>query len=160
MKLYLVFALLIVIALGLIYFFYTGWYPVALVDSQPVWAWQWQKEYQSALSYYRDAVDPSELKSASLDGLIENRVIKKGFEALLGDEGQLLLDEKISVYLNNDKLEGAADALFGLSMSEFADLILAPQARREIIQESLKKENRDFEQWLKSQKENTKIYIF
>src|SRR3989338_7186493 len=54
------------------------------------------------------------------------------------------------------KIENATAQLYGWTIEDFEKIVLAPQARRTLLDEELQKEKTDFENWLeKKQKENT-----
>lgn len=167
-KIYIALIILAVIISGLIYVWFSGYYPVALVNGDPIWAWRVEQEYKSALFYYSKAIgnkkmpneDQEALRIASLEDLIEQEIINQNFNNFTGGEGEKLVSEKIDVYLSDPKLKNAARALFNLEIKEFTNVILIPQAKKEIIADILSKENRDYEKWLNSQKKSVKITKF
>lgn len=174
-KLYTIFILLILTATGFVYLFRVGWHPTALINSQLVWDRSFQKEHESALKYYNQAINTynlpdmdeeklteiqKDLKRATLDKIIEKIIISKGLEDLVGQDKNSLITEKIDKYLENPKLRSAAGALFNLSFQDFRKLVLVPQAEREIIEEKLKEESRDFSNWLENQKHQASVYLF
>jgi len=170
-KFVFIFALLIIIILVFVGLFRTGRYPVALVNGELIWKWQWEKEYQLELNYYSKAIstynlpqisskDQEIFEQAVLEGLISRQIIEKEFAALTGKEGEKIVDKKVNEYLNNSSLREAISTLFDLSVDEFVELVLVPRAKMELIRETLEEENRDFEKWFESRKEKAKIYIF
>lgn len=174
-KFYTVFLLLIISAFAAVYFFKIGWYPLAIADSNLIWGWQLDKEAQSAMAYYSQTiktynipgVDDEEimlmeddLKRASLERIIDKIIISKSLKSLEGDGAEDLVNDKIDKYLENNKLESAASALFNLSFKDFIEIILVPQAEKELVEEKIKAEKRDFNNWLRIQRNQTKVYLF
>lgn len=172
---YTIFLLIVIVASGLVYFFRAGWHPLALVNSRLVWAWEFEKEYQSALKYHDEAASTykitgldkqtsSELKNdtrtAVFNRIIEKILISRGLKDLAGESGSALIDKKIEKYLSDSRLEAAALALFNLNFKDFKEVILVPQAEKEIIEEKLKEESRDFKSWLEEKKSQARVYIF
>lgn len=174
-RFYTIFLILIFSALGLAYFLKAGWHPLALINSQLVWTWSFEKEYNSALKYYDQAITTynipgmdeqkldelkEDLKKATLNKIIEKIIISNGLKTLVDKDNDTLITKKIDKYLENSKLEAAATALFNLSFEEFKNLVLIPQAEKEIIEEKLETESRDFNNWLKNQKQQASVYLF
>ncbi|MFH1759150.1 MAG: hypothetical protein ABH822_01150 [Patescibacteria group bacterium] len=174
-RFYIVFLILIFSATGLVYALQSGWYPLALVNAQLVWQWQFEQEYSSAQQYYNQAIETYEipdlteekikelkedLERATLDKIIEKLIVAEGFNAFTGDDGGQLVLDKVDKYLENPKLEAAAVSLFNLEFPDFVDLILIPQAEKEILQEKLNEESRDFDNWLKNKKNQAKVHLF
>ena len=167
-KFYTVFLLLIISAFAAVYFFKIGWYPLAIANSELIWGWQLDKETQSASAYYNQAIKTynipgvieEDLKRASLERIIDKIIISNSLKSLEGDKAEGLVNAKIDKYLENNKLESAASALFNLSFKDFIEIILIPQAEKELIEEKVKAENRDFNNWLRIQRNQIKVYLF
>lgn len=175
-KFYTAFIVLVLLAMGLTYVFRIGWYPLILVNSQLVWGRAFDKEYQSAIKYYNQVIDTynipgfddknrsaefkEDLKKAALEKIIEKIIISDELRKLSGEKTNLLVFEKIDKYLTNPRLQTAAGTLFNLSFQDFKDIILTPQAEREILKENLEIEGRDLENWLVNQKKQANVYLF
>lgn len=174
-KLYILFFLLLIFAFGLLFVFRQGWYPVALVNNQLLWGWAYEETYATIEKYYTKEASTynlpefkgqnsdqfrSDLKLATLNTIIDNMLITDGLYAMKGDDEKQLVNEKLSVYLDDEKIASAASALFNLSVSDFLDTILAPQARREIITETLLKEGKQFDEWLSRQRSDASVTFF
>ncbi len=166
-KFYAAFILIILAAAGLVFLFRAGWHPLALVNSRLVWAWQFEKEYQSALKYYDKLSSvyklpkpEGDIKLAVLDKLIEKIIISESLKDIFGEEGQVLVSQKVSTSLKNTNLEAAVSSLLSIDFKDFQEMVLIPQAEKEIIEEKLKSESRDFSNWLKNKKNQAKVYLF
>lgn len=176
-KFYIFLIILIIFGGGLIFIFRAGWHPVALVNSQLIWDWALEKEHASALVYYGNAVqtyediDPAkkqeqleliqgDLRRAVLDKIIEKIIISNGARQLIGDNKDLLVKNKIEKYLENTKLTAAAKELFNLDPNDFRNIVLVPQAEKELVEEQLISEGRDFDNWLLQQKKQARVYLF
>src|SRR3990167_753047 len=58
------------------------------------------------------------------------------------------------------KIENATAQLYGWTIEDFEKIVLAPQARRTLLDEELQKENTDFETWLEKSQKEAKISIY
>jgi hypothetical protein len=162
--------------LGIYFYFNVRAYPVAIVNATGIIsADEFEKGYQGVVHYYRAAVqtydkangakdlteaDLQELRRAVLDSLIENKIIAAELEDRVGDELRNLITQKISqVGVDTTKLAPAAEALYGFSFEDFRNLILDPQARREILMEKFIAEKKDFNAWLKEQRLSSSVVI-
>ena len=104
----------------------------------------------------------SEIKISTLDKIIEKIVISKGWKQYGGQNSEKIISQKVDKYLKgqSQKLSQAANTLFGLSLLDFRNLVLVPQAERELLEEKFKAESRDFGNWLKNQKAQANVTIF
>jgi hypothetical protein len=174
-KLYIILIAIVFLGFGALNMIRSGWYPIALVNSQLVWGSEVEKEYNSALKYYSQILHTykgeevskkqikkikKDIKQATLDKVIEKIIIADNINELMGDKKQELVAAKVKKYLQDPKLKAAASALFNLDFNDFKDVILIPQAERELIEERFSSENRDFNSWLKNQKKEAKVHIF
>jgi len=172
------FSLILIIGggLGLYFYFNVRAYPVAIVNSAGmISADEFEKGYQGVVHYYRAAVktyakdsgpkelteaDLQELRRAVLDSLIENKIIAAELERRVGGEMSSLISQKIAqVGVDTAKLAPAAEALYGFKFEDFKNLILDPQARREILAEKFAAEKKDFGAWLKEQRLSSSVVI-
>src|SRR3989338_10261895 len=168
-KPYIIFAIIIIVASGLVYLFRAGWYPLAIVNSELVWGWQLDKEHRAANQYLEKAVKTydinnqaknKDLRMAALNNIIERLLITDGFQKLSKIENSKIIEDKISKYQEDIKLSAAASTLFNLTSEEFLALVIVPQAEKEALAETLKDEGRDLDQWLDGVKKKAKIYLF
>lgn len=164
---------LILISGGL-YFILSDFYPVVLVDGQIIEARDFEKDYASALRYYQsvfkiyneDATKldsqeiKQELKRATLDKLIENKLIRGNLEKLIeNDELKNKVVQKIEKTIKDVDIQKGVQALYGLSLNDFKERILTPQAEREILEGRLYLDGKKIDEWLKEEKSKVKVII-
>lgn len=154
-----------------------GWYPVAVVDGAPILHRTWQKS-RSAVTGFTNAQRHSvgmqpldfsssenssilrEIERDTLTFLIEDLIIQKegrelhrAFEALSRERAAEALKR------GGEDLSRAAEFVYGLSLQEFRELILYPQARIETAHEFLQESGLDFEAWLANAKKSAKVRL-
>ncbi|MEK7593411.1 MAG: SurA N-terminal domain-containing protein [Patescibacteria group bacterium] len=146
-------------------------YPVALVDWKPIFAKDFNADYQAALIYYKNALEvyakdsailnadetKTEIKRAILDNLIENNLIEKKLRQEIGnDKFNEAVANKIEEAVKKGDIQKATETLYGFSLNEFKERVLAPQAKKEILKSLFKN---DFEEKLKEIKKTAKIIM-
>lgn len=154
-----------------------GFYPIALVGGTPIFKRTWQKAEDAAKNFERaqaqtrgaEPVDFSstnnrelllDTKRGTLLFLIEDAVIReKGGEVIEG-VGTLSRERVAEAMRSSVNPEQAARAVYGLSLNDFRDLVLLPQARRDVLQEALAEKNQDFDTWLRKAKKEVKLRLF
>ena len=141
-------------------------YPVALVDWKPIFAKNFNNDYQAALVYYKNALEiyakdsavldadetKTEIKRAILDNLIE----KKLRQEIGNDKFYETISNKIEEAVKKGDVRKAAETIYGFSFDEFKERVLAPQAKKEVFEDFFKK---DFEEKLKEIKSTAKIIM-
>jgi len=171
---YSLFVLLVIGAVGLLFVFRAGWYPLVLVNSNLVWAREVDKNYQLAFRYYEQAlitykatdsqqrqkIAGNDLRRAIVSEIIDRLLVKNSLKVLTKGERDNLVAQKINKYLRDPRLEAAALTLFNLNPNDFREVVLVPQAEREILKGQLATEGRDLTAWLAEQKKQAKIYFF
>lgn len=146
-------------------------YPVALVDWKPIFAKDFNNDYQAALTYYKNALEiyakdstvlnadetKMEIKRAVFDNLIENILIEKKLRQEIGnDKFYETVANKIEESVKKGDIQKAAETLYGFSFDEFKERVLTPQAKKEILEDLFKN---DFEEKLKEMKTTAKIIM-
>lgn len=146
-------------------------YPVALVNWKPIFAKDFNADYQAALIYYKNALEiyaedsavlsadetKAEIKRAVLDNLIENILIEKKLRQEIGDDKfNEAIANKIEEAVKKGDIQKAIETLYGFSFDEFKERVLAPQAKKEILEGLFKN---DFEKKLKEMKTTAKIIM-
>jgi len=86
--------------------------------------------------------------------LIENVLIKSELKIKVGADLPALVKKKIPPF------QESAAAVYGLTGAEFKELVLTPQAHRELLEGRLSLENADFQSWLHEARQNAAVYIF
>lgn len=175
MKKYIFFTLpfLAALVLGIIM---TGFYPVAVVDSSPVFFRTWKIAEDAAKRFFNvqahttrsKPIDFSLPESAdlllsvkrdTLTFLIEDRVIlQKGGELFKNFE-EAAKSRVLAALSAKGALRSQGALVYGLSEEDFMELVLLPQARRDVIRESLAKEG-DFESQLREMKKGKSIKLY
>lgn len=168
-----VFAIIIIVVL-------TQSYPIALVDWRSVSLKSFKKDALIAVNYYRKALETydknqatvmnsqevnQEIERAVLDKLIEDNLIQRELEKLLeNNEIEKMINDKIEEVLKGKDIKKEVETLYGISIGEFKERFLKPQARREIFESRLALENNPtaggFDGWLKEIKLKAKVMIF
>lgn len=171
-----IFIILSILFVGLIvigaYLILSQSYPIALVNWKPIFTKDFNRDYQAASTYYKNALETYsedsnvlnadeikiEIKRAVLDNLIENSLIEKKLRQEIGnDKLRETIANKIKEITGKEDIKKAAETLYGFSFDEFKERVLAPQAKKEILEDLFKN---DFEEKLKEIKKAAKIMIF
>lgn len=163
---YLLFLTLIFLGLAGYYLVQQGWYPLAIVNGDWIWARDFQREYAAVVNYYRqilpkfDKNSLTELKRASLDALVADSLIYDELTKRLDSNLSAEIENKISAALGGgNDLPSAVKALYQLDFAEFKELILRPQAQREILAAHLASENKKLEDWLNDERKNASVVL-
>lgn len=126
-----------------------NFYPVALTSKWIITDRQFNKIVESSLVYYQktfsvyttstpivDAKFQKEIKRAALDKLIEDKIINEILSEKLGSkELERLANDKLTTLSVNNDIANASQALYNLSLKDFKNLVLMPEAKREILTE-------------------------
>ena len=156
------FFIIIFSAFGCLYLIKAGLYPTAIINSKIVWAYSLNKETKAAAYYYQKTTgaspDSREIKRAALENVIEKILIaeKLGRE-LKETELTASIKNSLDAHLNKPQLEPAAALLYGLNLKDFYNLVLVPQAEKEILENKLKEKGEDFNGWLQKAKQSANI---
>lgn len=154
-----------------------GVYPVALVDGEPIFYSTWKKleeasknftsvEEQSKIggrpinfSSPENARLLLEIRRSTLTFLIEDLILRQVGGSLV--EGfEVLSREKVAESVQDERnTEKAVRVLYGLDLDDFKNLVLLPQARRDIAKEALSERNQSVEDWLSEVKKQKKIRL-
>lgn len=154
-----------------------GYYPVALVEKTPIFYHVWEKMRQSAMHYanvQQVSAGWPEINFYASDNqeLLEN--IKKGTlsflieDTIIGQEGpniddafRVIVRERIENALRSSQTAAeGAEKLYGLSFEDFRELVLMPQARRDVLREHFSTVNIDPDQWLAEVKRKKRVRLF
>ncbi len=161
--------------IGGIYIIASQSYPIALVNWQSISVYSFNKDFNAAINYYQKIIETynkdqasiinsletkQEIKRAILDKLIENNLIQQELNKRFKDKelGQMVAN-KIEKAMNGSASEKGVEVLYGFSLDEFKEEILAPQAKQEILEGRLFLENKNFTDWLKEAKKQAKVII-
>lgn len=165
-----------IVAFGLLALIAVGIYPVAIIGTTPIFARTWQKAENAAKSFEfaqarargAKAVDFSlaenrelllEMKRGTLTFLIEDAIIIQKGEGVIDGLGTLSRELALEALRSIDDLGSAARAVYGLSTDELRDLVLLPQARKDVLKEALSERNQDFDTWLRDAKKRARVRL-
>lgn len=155
----------------------TGLYPVALVDGSPIFQRTWKKAQNAAKTFTNaqaqsSRADPIDFTSSenqellldvmrgTLTSLIEDSAIRQKGDEVVDGLG-VLSRERVADALRQVKDPAAAAKLvYGLSLDDFRELVLLPQARRDVLKEVLKEGGQDFDSWLRDVKGSLTVRLF
>lgn len=154
-----------------------GLYPVALIDNTPIFYRTWEHAIIAAEHFASanaqasiggkpiDFASPEEIdlvrkiKRGSLTYFIEDAIIRQEGESLVSGFQALTVERtKNALDLGSDN-ERAAQVVYGLSLKDYENLILLPQARRDVLQEALTARGQYIDTWLKSAKKTKQIRL-
>lgn len=122
-------------------------------------------EAKGGLLRFRDLnkndVSDSEIERGVLLSFIGDYLVRKELEkrGKSDDIIKNIVDGTISKDVE-DKVETATSQLYGWSIDEFEKIVLAPQARRTLLDEELRKENSNLESWLEKSLKEARISIY
>jgi len=154
-----------VTVIAIVIFISTQSYPVAFVNWRPITLKSFEKDFSVAVHYYQKMLETydrnqtavldsseiqQEIKRAVLEQLIKNSLIRQELEKQIkGGELEKMVDNKVQEVLKGKDVEKEIETLYGLSLDEFRERVLKPQAETEIITGRFFLENKSFDDWLK-----------
>lgn len=163
------------IAFGMVCFVIArlGFYPVVLVNFKAITAAEIEKNVLVTENYFRNlsllygtdsgVLDKTEsreeLRRATLDRLISGILIYAELNKKVKDF-QSIAENKIKEAISDKgNLEEGIKKIYGLTAAEFKNQVLLPQAYQEILEGRMFLENKNFEEWLKTEKKNSRVII-
>lgn len=159
----IIFFLIVFSAVGFLYTIKAGWYPAVIVNSKIIWAGTINKETKAALYYYEKTAginpDYQEIKKAAIENMIEKILISKKLQEVLNQlELTASLQDILDNHLDKPQLEPAAALLYGLKLKDFYNLVLVPQAERELLEKKLTEAGGgSLDEWLQKAKQSASI---
>lgn len=154
----------------------SGFYPVALVDGAPIFFKTWRRAEQAAIRFLNvqgsaRGVGPVDFYAAenadlllgvkrdTLTFLIEDKILQQEGETVVEDFDAVSAQKVAAVFQESGSLEQGAQLLYGLSREDFNELVLMPQARRDVLSEAFAAKGRDFEQWFREVRRNKNVRL-
>ncbi|MBI3442546.1 MAG: hypothetical protein HY007_02170 [Candidatus Sungbacteria bacterium] len=154
-----------------------GLYPVALVNGTPIFARTWTRTLDAekrvvnvrAYASHAELVDFSSPKNARLlDAIRKNTLTFLVDSVLMNAEGSRVVPdlEQLSMHRVNDELgrnqvtEQTASAVYGLDLATLKEMVLMPQARQEVLDQTLAAEQKNFGDWLRGARGRAKVRFF
>ncbi|TSC96655.1 MAG: Uncharacterized protein Athens071426_8 [Parcubacteria group bacterium Athens0714_26] len=164
----------IAFGLGLYGLSVRGYYPVIAVNYHFISAAAADKYYGSAVNYLRGTIvaskaDPAalddknqleEIRRAVLDKLVENSLIYQEVKAREKENLDEKVKKKIEQVGDLDKLKEKAGVVYGLTSDDFVNLVLIPEAYREVLQDDMLSVREDFNEWLQEVKRKAGVFVF
>lgn len=145
-----------------------GFYPVAAVDRSPIFNVTWKKAELAAKNFVlaQNRAASADLSPVlalipqnTLTFLIEDAILRREGEELLHGFERLSRERMQEALAGGGDLKNAARVIYGLDFQEFQDLVLLPQARRDMAREILAERQVDFEQWFPDVKKKAKVRL-
>ena len=181
-KYFILGGIIILVLAGLLFISY-GYYPIAFVNHPHssmggmngtfISARTFLKNYGVASVYYANflktyqptASDAARLSSddisrAVMDQLVENVLIDQGAEKEVGGDLGVLVKEKVDQASSDPELGKKAEALYGLSIGDFREKVLKPQAERDILTGRLFLRGEKIDDWLANAKQSSRVVFF
>lgn len=173
----ILFTLIVIVIFCLIVLAATGSYPVALVGNMPIFARTWHKA-ESAAKRFSDAQAQAsralpinfssdegrelllEVKRGTLTFLIEDVIIRQKGDEVIEGLGVLSRERALEALRSSTDPTSAAKAVYGLSLNDFRNLVLLPQARQDVLKEALMEKGQNFDTWLRDAKKSTRVRLF
>lgn len=150
-------------------------YPVATVNDAFVSARSFQiaatatrhyYEYLNKVSGEATSTMPelfeSYMRQIALHALIEDRLVTAQLQALFEVEPlNAAITDRVNQALasSSQVTEEAVSELFGITLSEFKEVVLAPRARVELLQAEFLKTGTDFNMWLQEELMSARVSI-
>ncbi len=173
------FTLGFVVAIGAVVVIFLGVtskaYPVAMVNDEFVSARLFQIASTATLRYYEqlekiygvaEPVDAelfqSQMRQIALQALIEDSLVTEKLKTMFEAE---LLDQAIAARVNevlsssSQTTAIAVSELYGIALDEFGEVVLAPQARLELLHDELEKKGDNAQQWLLQALQEARVSI-
>lgn len=160
-------------------FFYVSLGVVALVDYKLIWKKDFNETLDLMIKYYdvsghnmttdvsgsnllEDKDFLKQMQKETLGRMIEYKIIAMELEKINPDWRELArikIDNATLKIKEQEKFEEGVRTLYGMSFSEFERKVLMPQAQFEIMSEELKKQNKNYDEWLKEKKRGLNVRI-
>lgn len=159
-----------VIAIGVLVFAYWGIsskaYPVATVNDSFIATRLFQLAGTAARTYYENVSGTygglasttetqfeSHMRQVALQALIEDELVAAELMTIFEAEPlRAAVDKRIAEALasSSQTTPDAVRALFGLTLDEFKEVVLAPRARLELLEAELARSGRSLDDWLQA----------
>ncbi|MDO8585346.1 MAG: SurA N-terminal domain-containing protein [bacterium] len=165
---------LVTFGAGVFYVLHNALYPVATVNGAMISAREFQRVALAGLNFYVRSQEAAahrqltseevsalygEIRRATLDKLVAERLIDAELERRLGDRVLALANRKIAD-AQVDRLREAVPELYGTTFEEFQEMLLLPEAKQVLLDEALKGELADIQSWLLSARRDASARIF
>ncbi len=167
--------ILIVIIAGIFYLISSRSYPVAVVNFSSIGYASFKKDTAAATQYYAKALETynkgqanlvnapdvqMEIEKAVLDRLIENSLIDKELRKIMkSSDIENIINNKIGQATEGVDISKEVETLYGLSIADFKENVLKPQARQDALEGRFILENKNMSDWLKEARSKAQVWI-
>lgn len=172
----LLYLLILMIAAGFIIYKF-GFFPVASVNGKFISSHAWQRAIRAerrvinahAFASRSRQIDFSSPENVELFGLIRKSMLTFLIDsAIMQKEGVALVPDlwQLSIQRVNDELgkskitEQTASAVYGLDLALLKEMVLLPQARQEILNQTLEASGKNFDDWLSEARGRTNVKFY
>lgn len=167
---YILFIAIVAVGLTFTFLVLGGYYPIAMVEGTLVSAHTFNVEYAASTRYYQNMVKTygsqvptlgtDDIKLLTMENIIENVLVAKAAQKEVGGDLNGLIQNKLSAYSSDASLLQAATGLYGFNKNDLWNLVLMPQAERDILSGRLFLKNQKFDDWLTQAKQSANISLF
>jgi|SRR3989304_2906176 len=159
--------------------FYISSNMVALINYDPIWKKDFNETLDLVIKYYdisdhhlttdtssssllKDKYFLKQIQKEALGRMIDYKILNMELEEINPNWRELArikIDNATLKIKEQEKFEEGVRTLYGMSFYEFERKVLMPQSQFEIVVEELKKQNKNYDEWLKSKKKKLSISI-
>jgi hypothetical protein len=136
-------------------------YPVAIVDNQPIMAYFFNKSLDVAYRYFgaSDLKSQSEIKKAVFEGLIDEVSINTQLlKSMSPQEMEQKINSQMDEILNDTKVQNSLASL-SITQQEARNYFLKPAIESQLLNAQLVLEGKNLLSWLLEQRKNLKVLI-
>lgn len=162
----------VILLVGSLFFIQGGIYPVAIVNDSVITQREFSRAHRAASHYYETLrtqvshrttstkiLDQNEIELSVLNQLVENALVQEAMRRETGEIGDELVMEKVRRVENDPDVAAGARTLYGVDIVKFREIILLPQAERDILSARLYLKGEKFNEWLMKEKQSARVRI-
>ena len=171
-KLWLLGGICVALVFGVALSLAFGYYPIASVNGRMITAREFSSTFRAGMNYSQEffsmasssvsstQASPMELQAVVLDQIVENVLVSQEVDKELGGDAKQLTNEKVARYDSSQKLHEAAARIFQMPYQDFAQLLLVPQAKRELLMGRLFLRNEKYEDWVARSRTEASVTLY
>lgn len=118
------------------------------------------RTYRPLLSSSSGTVNLSDLKAAVLSSLVDQTLIHRVLKADLGPRFESLVHERLNEVVSSTEIFEAGRALYGLDREDFKEIVLVPQAERDLLTSRLFLKSKKLSDWLDLERRQSQVRVF
>ena len=162
-KRHLLFIIIGVAAFSLMLFFFLGILPAAKIDNSFISLREFSKTSRGFLTFNQKTnqqIPNLLIKEGVLVSIFEDRVVEE--ELKQRGISKRMVEEALEKQLKNIPEEKLvySSGLYGWNVKQFSDAILLPQAKIDILADLLKKDGKDYDEWMREKFQSAKISLY